>query len=71
MCVLQRSNLIGDEGAKFIGEALKVNTSLQTLFLVSRISFCFGLCVLCAHLESCSMRMIMNTARFPSREFAT
>ena len=40
MHVLQQHNLIGDEGAKFIGQALKVNTSLQTLSLVNHFSFC-------------------------------
>ena len=34
-CAVQGHNQIGDEGAKFIGEALKVNTSVQTLYLVS------------------------------------
>jgi hypothetical protein len=33
---VQEYNGIGDEGAKCIGEALKVNTSLQTLNFVSR-----------------------------------
>ncbi len=34
-CAVQGHNRIGDEGAKFIGEALKVNKSVHTLYLVS------------------------------------
>jgi hypothetical protein len=33
--VVQNSNDIGDEGAKAIGAALQVNTSVQKLHLVS------------------------------------
>ncbi len=40
-CAVQGGNEIGDEGAKFIGEALKVNTSVQSLDLVSNCLFSF------------------------------
>ena len=40
---LQGENDLGDNGAKFIGEALKVNTSVQALDLVS----CFSLSFFC------------------------
>ncbi len=36
---MQGGNEIGDEGVKFIGEALKVNTSVQSLDLVSYYLF--------------------------------
>ena len=40
-CAVQGGNEIGDEGAKIIGEALKVNTSLLGLGLVSYFLFSF------------------------------
>jgi hypothetical protein len=36
-----RNYEIGDAGAKFIGEALKANTSVHTLILVSYFLFSF------------------------------
>ena len=33
--VMQNNNIIGDEGAKAIGAALQVNTSVQELNIVS------------------------------------
>ncbi len=38
-CAVQGSNLIGDEGGIALGEALKVNTSVQKLSLVSDTVF--------------------------------
>ncbi len=37
--MLQHQNEIGDTGAECIGEGLKVNSSLQFLWLVSFLSF--------------------------------
>jgi hypothetical protein len=37
--VLQRCNQIGDDGAKGLGEGLKVNSSLRELFLVRHFVF--------------------------------
>jgi hypothetical protein len=38
--VLQSYNQIGDVGARWLGEGLKVNSSLQALSLVRHFSFC-------------------------------
>jgi hypothetical protein len=45
MRVLQDGNLIGDDGARGLGEGLKVNSSLQQLVLVS-LFFCVSLSML-------------------------
>ena len=37
--MLQRKNKIGDRGAECIGEGLKVNSSLQKLYLVRLVVF--------------------------------
>ena len=37
--VLQDSNQIGDDGARGLGEGLKVNSSLQGLYLVRHFEF--------------------------------
>jgi hypothetical protein len=38
--VLQDNNQIGDDGAGGLGEGLKVNISLQMLYLVRHFVFC-------------------------------
>jgi hypothetical protein len=52
---VQRGNGIGDEGGKALGEALKVNTSVKELLLVSVFLvflLVFVLCVFCCCEES-------------------
>jgi hypothetical protein len=54
-CAVQRGNGIGDEGGKALGEALKVNTSVKELYLVSvfvLFLFVFVLRVFCCCEES-------------------
>jgi hypothetical protein len=54
-CAVQSYNDIGDEGGKALGEALKVNTSVKELYLVSvfvLFLFVFGLRVFCCCEES-------------------
>ena len=43
--MLQDNNQIGDDGARGLGEGLKVNSSLQDLFLVRHFVFCH--CFVC------------------------
>jgi hypothetical protein len=40
MRLLQKNNQIGDDGALGLGEGLKVNSSLQTIYLVRNYAFC-------------------------------
>jgi hypothetical protein len=47
MSAVQRKNLISDDGAKALGEALMVNSCLRELDLVSLFCF-FLLCRFCA-----------------------